>query len=237
MNTVTVLPALCDKEFSLFSTQRPTSGFDCAQQVEAAMPLHPDHRAWIGTVLLHGVHDLRSGERERLVMPWGHHIWLVGPDGAVLDPSIRGLEELIDRSDLELPCATEDLRAEVVSGTEEQARLTVHHLLRIPRPVEVPTIIYMPGWIFSSATEGDDSSDPDQYVHAWGALATDCSAAGGWDARQLEAGFARLPMLALESPTVSKVAWGPGMRPPARGFGTPAQPTRRAARAQRRGRS
>jgi hypothetical protein len=209
---------------------------DCVSRAIATMFVRPNHRAWIGTVLLHGVHDLRTGERDRLIKPWDHHVWLVGPDGAVLDPGRGTLAEWAPQADIVLPCSPEGMRIEVIHDEPGQKAVVGHYGRRSPSPNDRAEISYLPGVVFSSPV--DEFPAPAPYIHTWGTLAAECRVAGGWSAQQLEAELDRMSELMKEVPKLKHYS---PVHIPGGGFGTPAQPNRRArraaARAQRRGRS
>lgn len=202
---------------------------DCVNRALATMRVRPNHRAWIGTVLLHGIHDLRTGERNRVIKPWDHHIWLVGPDGSVLDPGRSTLATWAPQADIVLPCAPEEMRIEEIHDREEQKAAAGRYASRLPSPIDRVEISYLHGFVFSSPVDENQASG--EYVTAWGRVAFDCMEAGGWNAQQLEEGIRRGAEL-LQGPTNLMHHHFPRH--------APAQLNRRdrraAARAQRRGR-
>lgn len=166
------------------------AGNNCCDRARVALALSPKLRAVIGTLHLQGCRDLRNGGLMSWAKPWGHHIWLIEPDGTCYDPSRQNLAHWARVQEVELPRPWEQLRCGVIEGKQEQTRFIGHILNDQSTRSDWPEAIYLPGLVYSS--DGEEEPAAPAYVMAWGCLAAESIKAGGWDAAQLDAGLARV---------------------------------------------
>jgi hypothetical protein len=219
--TTTTREGPCPLEGIHIFTTGPV-GRDCASRAQALLTIRPSYRALIGTVLLQGAHDLRSGQPATWAKPWDHHIWLVDPDGGLIDPSRDNLLSWAEQVDIALPCPPDEMRVEVLNTHQQhRALLSAYVSISSGPPAD---LFYLPGLVFSSSVEEMPASP--EYVSAWGKLAGECQKAGGWDLHQLEEGLGRVDALLAAPPNLRRLdvnrAGQPNRkagRTAARGFG------------------
>ncbi len=196
------------------------AGTNCHDRALVALRLFPQLRAVIGTLLLQGGCCLRTGDPIPWAKPWGHHVWLIEPDGDYYyDPSAGNLEHWARTQEVRLPRPWQELTAGMIELGREQRELLTS-LLRGDLPQGLPDAIYLPGVVYSSSIEELPQSP--HYVHAWGRLAFESVRAGGWDAAQLEEALGRVDSLMAEPPSLrlSEVPPRPsGRKGRGRGFG------------------
>ena len=180
------------------------AGTNCHHRALAALYAHPQLRAVIGSLFLQGCRDRRTGQPVGWVKPWGHHIWLIEPDGNYYDPSASNLEIWAEVQQIELPRSYEQMgmRAGVLESRREQQRIVEQIIGGHPTAADLPETLYMPGLVFSSNVEEMPASPA--YVTAWGRLASESVKAGGWDAAQLEDALARVDGLMAGPPQVNR---------------------------------
>lgn len=180
------------------------AGTNCHHRALAALSLNPQLRAVIGSLLLRGCRDRRTGQPVAWVKPWGHHIWLSGPDGNHYDPSASNLEIWAEVQEMELPRPWEEMemRAGIVPSRRDQKRIVEQIIVGHPTDADLPEALYLPGLVYSSNLEEKPSSPA--YVTAWGRLASESVKAGGWDAAQLEDALARVDGLMAGPPKISR---------------------------------
>jgi hypothetical protein len=176
------------------------AGTNCHHRAQAALALFPQLRAVIGSLMLRECRDLRTGQPIGWAKPWGHHIWLIEPDGGYYDPSAPNLAIWAEVQEIELPRPWEQMRAGVIESRREQARIIGQIIGGHPTGAELPEALYLPGLVFSSNVEEMPSSPA--YVTAWGRLASESVKAGGWDAAQLSAALDRVDALMAEPPRI-----------------------------------
>ncbi|MCP9910252.1 hypothetical protein KBZ15_10085 [Cyanobium sp. BA20m-p-22] len=166
------------------------AGTNCHHRAQAALAVFPQLRAVIGSLMIRGCRDLRTGRTVPWAKPWGHHVWLIEPDGGYYDPSAPNLMIWAEVQEIELPRPWEQLRAGVIESRREQSRIVAQIIGGHPTGADLPEALYLPGLIYSSDVEELPQSPA--YVTAWGRLASESVKAGGWDAAQLDAGLARV---------------------------------------------
>lgn len=176
------------------------AGTNCHHRAEAGLALFPQLRAVIGTLHLQGCRDLRTGQPIGWAKPWGHHVWLIEPDGDYYDPSAPNLAIWAEAQEIELPRPWEQLRAGVIESSREQARIIGQIIGGHPTGTDLPEAIYLPGLVYSSNVEELPASPA--YVTAWGRLASESVKAGGWDAAQLSEALGRVDALMAEPPRI-----------------------------------
>lgn len=176
------------------------AGTNCHHRAQAALAVFPQLRAVIGTLQLQGCRDLRNGCPVSWVKPWGHHIWLIEPDGNYYDPSAPNLAHWAQVQEMELPRPWEQLRCGVLESRQEQTRIVRQILGGHPTGADLPEALYLPGLIYSSNIE--EAPTTPAYVTAWGCLASESVKAGGWDAAGLDAGLARVDGLMKGPPQI-----------------------------------
>jgi hypothetical protein len=169
------------------------AGTNCQDRAQSALALFPQLRAVIGSLLIRGCRDQRTGQPIPWAKPWGHHIWLIEPDGASYDPSACNLKHWAQGQEVELPRPWREMTAGVLESSREQARIVQQILAGFPVPGALPDAIYLPGLVYSSNLE--ELPTRPAYVSAWGRLARESVASGGWDAQQLEEALSRVPAL------------------------------------------
>ena len=169
------------------------TGTNCQDRALAALAICDRARAVIGSLLLRGCRDLRTGRRIPWAKPWGHHIWLMERDGNFYDPSTANLSYWARAQEMELPKPWQQLIAGVIVSQREQARLVQQITGGHPTADTLPDAIYLPGVVYASDVEELPTSPA--YVTAWGRLASESFKAGGWDAHQLETSLARVDEL------------------------------------------
>jgi len=194
-------------------------GQNCQDRALAAMHLYPQLRAVIGSLLLQGCRDLRTGRRVDWAKPWGHHIWLIEPDGDCYDPSACNLAHWARVQEMELPRPWQQLTAGVIDSQREQARIVGQITGGHPTASSLPDAVYLPGLIYSTNTEEMPAGPA--YVTAWGRLAIESVKAGGWDAAQLNDAMGRVDGLMAGPPRIrsTKVPMNHGRRPRRSGRG------------------
>jgi len=197
------------------TTATDGAGTNCHHRALVALALFPQLRAVIGTLLLRGCRDLRTGHPVPWAKPWGHHVWLIEPDGGYYDPSAPNLAIWAEVQEIELPRPWEQLRAGVLESRREQARIIGQIIGGHPTAADLPEALYLPGLIYSSEVE--ELPTTPAYVTAWGRLASESVRAGGWDAAQLEAALVRVDGLMAGPPQI-KGFEVPRHRPAARRF-------------------
>lgn len=183
-------------------TSTDGAGTNCHHRALAGLALYPQLRAVIGSLFLRGCRDRRTGGTVPWAKPWGHHIWLIEPDGDYYDPSAANLAIWAEVQEMELPRQWEQLRAGVLESRREQKRLVEQIIGGHPTATDLPEVIYMPGLVFSSNVEEMPASPA--YVTAWGRLASESVKAGGWDAAQLEDALARVDDLMAGPPKTNR---------------------------------
>lgn len=197
------------------------AGTNCQDRALAGLAVFPQLRAVIGTLQLQGCHDLRTGAPVPWCKPWGHHIWLIEPDGDYYDPSAPNLEIWAEVQEMGLPRPWQELRAGVLDSNREQARLVQQILGGLPTGDGLPDAVYLPGLVYSSGLEELPTSPA--YVTAWGRLASESVKAGGWDFEQLQQALERVDGLMAGPPQITGcvVPRHRAKRPPCsgRGFG------------------
>ena len=176
------------------------AGTNCHHRALAALALFPQLRAVIGTLMIRGCRDLRTGRAVSWAKPWGHHVWLIEPDGDHYDPSASNLAHWARVQEIELPRPWEQLRAGVLESRTEQARMLRQIIGGHPTATDLPEALYLPGLIYSSDVE--ELPTTPAYVTAWGRLATESVKAGGWDASQLEEALGRVDSLMAGPPKI-----------------------------------
>ncbi len=176
------------------------AGTNCHHRAQAALSVFPQLRAVIGTLMIRGCRDLRTGRTVPWVKPWGHHVWLIEPEGGYYDPSAPNLEIWAEVQEIELPKPWEQLRAGVLESRREQSRIIGQIIGGHPIGADLPEALYLPGLIYSSDVE--EAPTTPAYVTAWGCLASESVRAGGWDATQLDAGLARVEGLMSGPPQI-----------------------------------
>lgn len=176
------------------------AGTNCHHRAQAALAVFPQLRAVIGSLMIRGCRDLRTGRTVPWAKPWGHHVWLIEPDGGYYDPSAPNLEIWAEVQEIELPRPWEQLRAGVIESRREQGRLVAQIIGGHPTGADLPEALYLPGLIYSSDVEELPSSPA--YVTAWGRLASESVKAGGWDAAQLKEALERVDGLMAEPPSI-----------------------------------
>lgn len=176
------------------------AGTNCHHRALAALAIYPQLRAVIGSLLLQGCRDLRTGRPVPWAKPWGHHVWLIEPDGDYYDPSAPNLEIWAEVQEMQLPRPWEQLRAGVLESRTEQARIVGQIIGGHPTGADLPEALYLPGLIYSSDVE--ELPTTPAYVTAWGRLASESVKAGGWDAAQLEEALARVDGLMAGPPQI-----------------------------------
>lgn len=179
------------------------AGTNCHHRALAGLAVFPQLRAVIGSLLLQGCHDLRTGAPVPWCKPWGHHIWLIEPDGDYYDPSACNLQHWARVQEMGLPRPWQELRAGVLDSNRGQARLVQQILGGHPTGDGLPDAIYLPGLIFSSPLEELPQSPA--YVTAWGRLATESVRAGGWDFEQLQQALERVDRLMAGPPQIRSI--------------------------------
>lgn len=194
------------------------AGTNCKDRALAALALFPQLRAVIGTLQIRSCRDLRTGLTVPWAKPWGHHIWLIEPDGNYYDPSASNLAIWAEVQEMELPRPWEQLRAGVLESRRDQKRLVEQIIGGHPTDADLPEALYLPGLVYASSVEEMPSSPA--YVTAWGRLASESLKTGGWDAAQLEAALARVDGLMAGPPKISRVDMPRHRRPrrAAKGF-------------------
>ena len=176
------------------------AGTNCTDRALVALELFPQLRAVIGSLMLQGCRDLRSGRRVSWAKPWGHHVWLIEPDGAHYDPSACNLAHWAREQEMELPRPWQQMTAGVIDSRREQARLLAQIIGGHPTASSLPQAVYLPGLVYSSDVEEAPSSHA--YVTAWGRLAGESVKAGGWDAAQLSEALERVDGLMAGPPRI-----------------------------------
>ena len=176
------------------------AGTNCHHRALAALALFPQLRAVIGTLMLRGCRDRRTGRPMPWAKPWGHHIWLIEPDGDSYDPSAPNLAIWAEVQEIELPRPWDQLRAGVLEPRREQQRIIGQIIGGYPTGADLPDALYLPGLIYSSNAE--ELPTPPAYVTAWGRLASESVRAGGWDAAQLEEALGRVDGLMAGPPQI-----------------------------------
>ena len=197
------------------------AGTNCHHRALAALELFPQLRAVIGSLMVRGGRCLRTGRAVAWAKPWGHHVWLIEPDGAHYDPSACNLAHWAREQEMELPRPWQQMTAGVVESPRWQARIVAQILGGHPTPEELPEALYMPGLVYSSDIEEMPASHA--YVTAWGRLAGESVKAGGWDAAQLSEALERVDGLMAEPPRIRRTPVPMRRhnrpRPTAQGFG------------------
>ena len=176
------------------------AGTNCHHRAQAALSVFPQLRAVIGSLMIRGCRDLRTGRTVPWAKPWGHHVWLIEPDGGYYDPSAPNLEIWAEVQEIELPRPWEQLRAGVIESRREQSRIVAQIIGGHPTGADLPEALYLPGLIYSSDVEELPQSPA--YVTAWGRLASESVKAGGWDAAQLEEALERVDGLMAGPPQI-----------------------------------
>ena len=179
-------------------------GTNCLDRALAAMAFLPHHRAVIGSLVIQRCRCLRADRIAAWSKPWGHHIWLIEPDGEHYDPSASNLAHWARTQEMELPKPLEQLSVGVIESKGEQGRLVGQITTGASTPATLPDVIYLPGLVYSTDTEEMPSSPA--YVTAWGRLAHESVSAGGWDAAQLEEGISRVEELMAGPPRIRSTA-------------------------------
>ena len=179
------------------------AGTNCHHRALAALALFPQLRAVIGTLMIRGCRDLRTGRTVSWAKPWGHHVWLIEPDGGYYDPSAENLAHWARVQEIELPRPWQQLRAGVLESRREQQRIIGQIIGGHPTAADLPEALYLPGLIYSSTVE--ELPPTPSYVTAWGRLATESVKAGGWDASQLEEALGRVDALMSGPPQIKGV--------------------------------
>jgi len=136
----------------------------------------------------------------RWAKPWGHHVWLIEPDGEHYDPSACNLADWARVQEMELPRPWQQMTAGVIDYGREQARLIGQITGGYATPATMPDAVYLPGLVYSSNLEECPSSPA--YVTAWGRLASESVKAGGWDAAQLSEALERVDGLMAGPPQI-----------------------------------
>lgn len=133
-----------------------TTRDDCGLQTLALLQATPAARGFVGACIVCGGRSLLTGQDvPGLLLPWNHHAWAIGPDGALIDPTAAALLSACDfLGDLYAPPAPlEQLRPVVVRDRAAQAA-AVDRLRGLavfnPEPFEPieagPALLYLPGW-------------------------------------------------------------------------------------------
>lgn len=202
------------------TTATDGAGTNCHHRALAALALFPQLRAVIGSLLLQGCRDLRTGRAVQWAKPWGHHVWLIEPDGEHYDPSACNLATWAEVQEMELPRPWQQMTAAVMVPPREQARLIGQITGGYATPRSLPDAVYLPGLVYSTDVEECPSSL--SYVTAWGRLASESVKAGGWDAAQLSEALERVDGLMAGPPRIRSTEvqmHRPGRpRQPAHGF-------------------
>ena len=176
------------------------SGTNCHDRALAALAICDGARAVIGSLLLRGCRDLRTGRRIPWAKPWGHHIWLMERDGDFYDPSAANLAHWAEVQAMELPKPWQQLTAGVIVCEREQKRILGQIIGGHLSADTLPDAIYLPGVVYSSDVEEMPTSPA--YVTAWGCLALKSVKAGGWDAAQLREALERVDGLMAQPPRI-----------------------------------
>jgi len=180
------------------------AGTNCTDRALAALHLYPHHRAVIGSLLLQGCRDLRTGHPVAWAKPWGHHVWLIEPDGGHYDPSGCNLAHWAELQEMALPRPWEQLTPGVLESPREQARIMAQIMGGHPTAPTLPEALYLPGLVYSSDVE--ELAQSPAYVAAWGQLAIESVRAGGWDAAQLMEALGRVDQLLAAPPRIKRTA-------------------------------
>lgn len=186
------------------TTATDGAGTNCHHRALAALSLFPQLRAVIGTLMLRGCRDLRTGRTIPWAKPWGHHVWLIEPDGEHYDPSACNLQHWARVQEMELPRPWEQMTAAVIVPHREQARLVGQIIGGHRTAATLPDAVYLPGLVYSSNIEELPTSP--SYVTAWGRLASESVKAGGWDAAQLREALDRVDGLMAGPPRIKATA-------------------------------
>ena len=179
------------------------AGTNCQDRALCALSICHTARAVIGTLMIQGCHDLRTGRPIPWAKPWGHHIWLIEQDGVHYDPSACNLAEWARVQDMELPRPWQQITAGVIDSRREQARIVGQIIGGHPTAPSLPEAVYLPGLIYASDVEELPSAPA--YVTAWGRLASESVKAGGWDAAQLQEALERVAGLMAGPPQIKGV--------------------------------
>lgn len=179
------------------TTASDGTGQNCLDRALAALTICPDARAVIGSLILRGGRCLRSGAALHSCKPWGHHVWLVQGERGFQDPSIRNLERWAQVQEIELPGPLAALSACSVLRPAAQIQIVQAVIQAQPLPAD---LIYLPGLIFS--TDLEELPTPPAYIHAWGKVAKQSIAAGGFDLAELIAADERVGQYMAEPPAV-----------------------------------
>lgn len=182
------------------TTATDGAGTNCHERALAALEVFPALKAVIGSLLLQGCRDQRDGRPIGWVKPWGHHIWLIEPNGDHYDPSAPNLEHWAQLEEMSLPRPWQQLSVGVIEAQREQARIVGQIIGGYPTGANLPDAIYLPGLVYSSNLEERPASP--SYVTAWGRLASESVRAGGWSSAQLRDALTRVEELMAGPPRI-----------------------------------
>lgn len=126
---------------------------DCGVQTLALLRRCPGARGFVGACIVRGGRSLLTLQPvPGVALPWGHHVWAIGPDGVLIDPTADGLMPDWLASRYEPPAPLEQLQPRILWDRSAQAAaLAQLRPLAIPEPAPLEGIsrggelLYLPG--------------------------------------------------------------------------------------------
>jgi hypothetical protein len=138
-----------------------TNRRDCGLETLALLRDVPDARGFVGTCIICGGFSLLTLQLVPGVhIPWNHHVWAVGPDGALIDPTVSELFPDLFRNWYKPPAPLEQLKPQILwNKAAQDAALARLRPLAIPDQTPFPPfegegqLLYLPGWIDPSRSQ------------------------------------------------------------------------------------
>jgi hypothetical protein len=135
-----------------------TTRDDCGVQTLALLRRSAGLRGFVGACIVRGGRSLLTLQPvPGVALPWTHHVWAIGPDGVLQDPTADGLLPDSIRQWYEPPAQLEQLRPVILWGRAAQAAALARlRPLAVAdstpfEPIEAPgDLIYLPGRVSES---------------------------------------------------------------------------------------
>jgi hypothetical protein len=130
-----------------------TSRNDCGIETLALLRCCPDARGIVGTCIVCGGRSpLTLQPVPGLHLPWNHHVWAIGPDGVLIDPTVAELMPKYFRDFYEPPAPLEQLKPQILwNKAAQDAAMARLRPLAVPDPTSFPPfdeegqLLYLPG--------------------------------------------------------------------------------------------
>ena len=131
---------------------------DCGIETLALLRRCPDARGFVGACIVTGGRSLLTLQPvPGLALPWDHHVWAIGADGVLIDPTAAELLPAACQDWYEPPAPLEQLQPLILwERSAQDAALTRLRPLAVADPTPCPPLeggaklLYLPGRVADS---------------------------------------------------------------------------------------